>query len=290
MSAELEGTRPSTPSARLPIIPTLLEAGELIIARAGTLLACFWFPWLVAVIISSAIEAWTTRAGIDFHLAWLLRDIAWAPFSAMIGVMVLRTLLHGEPPRRVINLDFSRETALTIPVLVVWFLGSTALTPVRGSLPPEMMKAFGASGEWDATAQSIWYGVKLATWLAEAAVVLGLYGLVAIIVDTGRIDGRANDCFIAQAPIRLFCLILVGGIITAGLYYVNGSVRTWLGLHFTFDEFADPAKAWTGPFLNYLVSFPAWFISYMLGDLTLAIVYKRLAPRAGIVSRHASPA
>ena len=175
--------------------------------RLRSLLAIYWLPWLAgsaALLIVEILYADLWQLGAA--PAWAT-NLARAPFIAMAYVMLVRLLVFGQPPKRAINLDYSREMAWAVPLVAIWYLAVAGLekAPKQALLWLFPIEGHFRFEDWHVYSTLLVWG----SWLAIALAPLCIFGLIVLTANRGYPDWREHIRLLRLYPLRLIVIALL---------------------------------------------------------------------------------
>lgn len=262
-------------ASSLTIIGVVTEGLDRALGRLRSLAAIYWLPWLIGTAATVAVNIlFEDQLQLGHAPAWA-RYLVWAPWYAMSYVMLVRLLVFDRPPKRLINLEFSRATAWAALIVIIWFLTSHYVVirapywifrPSLMSLSPEDLNFYSAL-------------LGLTTWIARALLPLCFFGLIVLAASHGRPDLREHARLLRLHPLRLIVIALLA-------YAAEGALGV---LDTKFWAYAAPELRWPGlhpwrPNIREVVlfklsEFPLYFMIFVTESCLLAEAYRRLIPR-----------
>ena len=243
--------------------------------RLRSLLAIYWLPWLAgsaALLIVEILYADLWQLGSA--PAWAT-NLARAPFIAMAYVMLVRLLILEQPPKRAINLDFSREMAWAVPLVAMWYLAVAGLekAPMQALLWLIPVDGHYTFEDWHVYSAAL---LLWGSWLAIALAPLCIFGLIVLTANRGYPDWREHIRLLRLYPLRLFVIALLARSAADGLIIA----WKWAGaaMH---APVLNPWRLYIrDAALVRLSEFPLHFMLFVIETCLLAEAYRRLL-RAG---------
>ncbi len=256
------------------IAGVVTEGLDRALVRMHSLLAIYWLPWLIGSIVMVILRIlWAEAWPLAQAPAWAL-NLVWGPCIAMAYVMAVRLLIFGRPPRRAINLDFSRETAWAALVVTVWFLATVAVKSAPAWTFQLLLSPYSA-GRAEALMPFFVLSDKIAR-IISMLLNLCFFGLIVLTVRRGFPDLREHIRLLRAHPLRLFAIAFLASAAAQGLITADAAFRKWAGVL----SYAPQVLSWRHYIreeaLYGLSEFPLYFLLFVTETCLLAEAYRRL--------------
>lgn len=275
----------------------------------GRWLAIAWMPWLLGTIAIIAVQQIFVRSVPFFveNLQFLVRNLsffeenrrlfieflqyfvkyeqygwpphwvqslAFAPFSAMVLVGILKNILL-QVPANVRTLDLSRQTWLTALVVATIAMMFSAVDWLRDRCF-ELIATMTTYDEANLWAWVMW----AASLIVHAMIMAAFYPLFAVIVEYGRIDLGAAFDISRRHFFRFVGLALLLGAAFQGLVNFYGFLPQMLNLDDPWFFSRSPLHdAILSLFKLFLVWSPVDILHDVLPAVTIGVTYKALRER-----------
>jgi hypothetical protein len=242
--------------------------------RLRSLLAIYWLPWLGASAAFLIVEIlYADRWQLGSAPVWAT-NLVRAPFIAMAYVMLMRLLVLGQPPKRAINLDFSRETAWAVPLVAMWYLAAAALEKLPAQALLWLFPVEGHYGIEDWRAYSAF--LVCASRIAIALLPLSVFGLIVLTASRGYPDWREHIRLLRLYPLRLIVIALLAHAAGDGLIIADSQFWKWAGapMH---APLLNPWRLYIRDAALFRLSeFPLYFMLFVIETCLLAEAYRRI--------------
>ena len=252
----------------LPLIETA-SAGLLTGLKSAPLtLAIFLVPWLASSVLLVALDVYWQNNVRPGSPPDALRQLVWAPFSAMLYVGWLKARLYDERPDPVIMPDLSRLVWICAPVVAAWFELTIAI------MAAPAIFALGVAS--DALTAYAYISSALA-FLVETALDALAFGLIFTIVITGRFDVRTWLRLVRLRPFSLYAISFIALIAVSGAQRIYSHIADFAGLHIYSPEALVPWREHVlQDFAAEQATFPPLFLGFLIHTGIMAAAFERL--------------
>lgn len=241
--------------------------------RLRSLLAIYWLPWLIGSAAILIVDILFDQWQLGYTPAWA-RNLVWGPCIAMAYVMLVRLLVFGQPPRRAINLEFSREMAWAAALVTSWFL---AIVLVKGASYWAVAWMFPSILQYRIEDWMFYSALSGWTaWIVTALLPLCFFGLIVLTVKLGRPDLREHIRLLRAAPLRLIVIAILVAAASYSLSSADALFWKWAGAPL-YGPLLHPWHRYIREAVLFRLSeFPLYFMLFVLRTCLLAEAYRRL--------------
>jgi hypothetical protein len=203
-------------------------------------------PFTVAIYILPALAGCAglvllevTHAEV-FGAGWapiVLRSIVWAPFAAMIYVAWLHFVLHGEKPEPIYAPVLGRTTVLVALVYATWWAARDGIDRLIDGVNADVALLY--NFDYDAAylaIRAVWAVGFLIKTLGDT---LG-FGLLFVVVATGRLDFTAILDLIRRRPFTLYLIGFIAAAADEGIQLISRLTTSYLGLTIPYPLSMSP--------------------------------------------------
>ncbi len=262
----------------LTIAGIVTEGLDRAFLRLRSLLAIYWLPWVIGSAAIFIVDIlYEDQWQLGYAPAWV-RNLVWGPCIAMANVMLVRLLVFGQPPRRAINLEFSRETAWAAVLVTLWFLATVAVKKAPAWVSFRLAWYL-VHYRLEEQYQDLYIYLALfgwAAWIVTALLPLCFFGLIVLTVKLGRPDLREHIRLLRADPLRLIVIAILVAAASHSLSSADARFWEWAGAPLQAPLLHPWHVYLREAVLFRLSEFPLRFMAFVLETCLLAEAYRRL--------------